>query len=300
MTQWLKQSTAVDIVFGPFLDEADGFTAETGLTITQPDIRLKKNGGNWAQKNAAQTLTHEEDGYYEISLDATDTDTLGRLRISVHEAGSRHVYQDFMVVPANVWDSMFGSDKLQVDVTQIDGQDTSGNNATLNLKKLNIVNNAGDAIVAQSTGSNGSGIKATAHGTGHAIHAAAGATSGSGIYAAGTATSAGLRADGGTVDILAGSTGRIGGDLTGSVASISASGITGIWNKAMAELSSVPSVTGTVLEALSWLFSILRNKRTLNKDTGVETVFKDDGATTLATSSKSDDGTTFTRGEYTS
>jgi hypothetical protein len=118
---WLKQSTSVDVGIGPFLDETDGKTAETGLTITQPDIRLKKNGGNWAQKAAAQTLTHEEAGWYELTLDATDTDTLGRLIVAVHESGALPVWKEFMVVPANVWDSMFGADLLQVDTREVGG-----------------------------------------------------------------------------------------------------------------------------------------------------------------------------------
>ena len=45
MPAWLKQSTAVDIALGPFVDSADGFTAETALTLSQADIRLKKNNG---------------------------------------------------------------------------------------------------------------------------------------------------------------------------------------------------------------------------------------------------------------
>jgi hypothetical protein len=113
----LKQSTSVDVPIGPFLDSTDGVTAETALTITQPDIRLKKNGAAWAQKNAAQTLSHEENGNYEVTLDATDTNTLGLLRLHVAESGALPVWEDFMVVPANVWDSWFGSDLQQVDVT---------------------------------------------------------------------------------------------------------------------------------------------------------------------------------------
>lgn len=108
MALLLKQSTAVDIALGPFLDDTDGKTAETALTITQPDIRLKKNGGAWAQKNAAQTLSHEEAGWYEVSLDATDTNTLGVLVVAVHETGALPVWEKFMVVPANVYDSLIG------------------------------------------------------------------------------------------------------------------------------------------------------------------------------------------------
>lgn len=104
--RFLKQSTSVDVPIGPFVDQTDGFTAETALTITQPDIRLKKNGGAWAQKNAAQTLSHEENGYYEVTLDATDTDTLGLLRLAVNESGALPVWEDFMVLPAAVYDAL--------------------------------------------------------------------------------------------------------------------------------------------------------------------------------------------------
>lgn len=118
MACWLKQSTAVDIAFGPFLDSSDGNTVEDALTITQPDIRLKKNGGAWAQKNAAQTLSHEENGWYEIALDATDTNTLGILIVAVHESGALPVWREFLVVPVNVYDAFLDADLLQVDVAQ--------------------------------------------------------------------------------------------------------------------------------------------------------------------------------------
>jgi hypothetical protein len=119
MATWLKQSTAVDIKMGPFLDSTDGNTQETALTITQPDIRLAKNGGAWAQKNASQTLSHEEAGWYEVALDTTDTNTLGILIVAIHESGALPVWREFMVVPANIYDSVVsGSDVLDVSVTQ--------------------------------------------------------------------------------------------------------------------------------------------------------------------------------------
>jgi hypothetical protein len=113
--RWLKQSTSVDVPIGPFLDSTDGVTAETALTLTQPDIRLKKNGGAWAQKNAAQTLSHEENGFYEVTLDSTDTNTLGLLRLAVFETGACPVWEDFLVVLANVYDSIVaGTEFLEV------------------------------------------------------------------------------------------------------------------------------------------------------------------------------------------
>lgn len=106
MAAWLKQSTAVDIALGPFVDSTDGFTAETGLTISQADVRLKKNGGAWTQKNQASSATHEENGWYEVNLDATDTNTLGLLVVAVNETGALPVWREFLVVPANVYESL--------------------------------------------------------------------------------------------------------------------------------------------------------------------------------------------------
>jgi len=117
---FLKQSTAIDISMGPFVDSTNGNTVEDALTITQPDIRLKKNGGAWAQKNAAQTLSHEENGWYEVALDATDTNTVGNLLVAIHESGALPVWREFQVLPANVYDSLIGgTDALQVHANEI-------------------------------------------------------------------------------------------------------------------------------------------------------------------------------------
>jgi len=125
---WLEQSTSGTLKIGPFVDEDDGKTAETGLTISQADVRLSKNGGNMAQKNEATSCTHDELGIYGCPYDATDTGTLGTLQLFVHESGALPVWHEYMVVPANVWDSMFGTDLLKVDVHAIDDDETAANN----------------------------------------------------------------------------------------------------------------------------------------------------------------------------
>ena len=115
----LKQSTAVTIVMGPMLDSTDGNTQETGLTIAQADIRLSKNGGAYAQTNNVAGATHMEVGKYSVPLDTTDTGTLGKLRVDIHESGALAVWREFTIVPANVYDSLvLGTDVLTADVTQ--------------------------------------------------------------------------------------------------------------------------------------------------------------------------------------
>ena len=94
----------------------------------------------------------------------------------------------------------------------------------------------------------------------------------------------------GAIDATAVATGAIDADA------LAADAVTEIWGKAMSDLAAVPGATASALDALNWLFELARNKITQTATTG--TVFKDDAATTLATTTVTDNGTTFTRGEY--
>ena len=133
----LKQSTAATIKLGAFVDDTDGKTAETALSITQSDIRLSKNGGDFAQTNNATGATHDENGYYDIPLDSTDTGTLGRLRVAVSESGALPVWQDFLVVTANVYDSLVGgSDKLDVNAAELGGTAQTGNDVGADVNEI--------------------------------------------------------------------------------------------------------------------------------------------------------------------
>lgn len=129
MTTFLKQSTATTIVAGPFVDDTDGKTAETALTISQADVLLWKQGGTtFAQKNESTAATHRSNGNYTVPLDATDTNTVGQLIVSINESGALPVRLNYMVMPANVWDSLFGSDKLQVDAVELNSVAASAAN----------------------------------------------------------------------------------------------------------------------------------------------------------------------------
>ena len=109
MTLFLKQSTASQsVLIGPFIDATDGVTAETGLTIANTDIRLSKNGGNMAAKNSGGG-THDEEGLYTITLDATDTNTVGVLQLSVQDAAHLPVYHEYHVLEEAVYDDLIAA-----------------------------------------------------------------------------------------------------------------------------------------------------------------------------------------------
>ncbi len=117
--QALKQSTIITIKLGPFLNKVDGVTEEVLLT---PPVEVSKNGAAFAARNSVTAVSHDAEGYYAVELNATDTGTLGRLRVKSHDSTVHlPVWQEYMIMPANVWDSLFGADVLQVDLAQMGG-----------------------------------------------------------------------------------------------------------------------------------------------------------------------------------
>jgi len=131
---FLKQSTAATVKIGPFLDNSDGYTAETALTIAQANVRLSKNSGDMAQKNNAVTCTHDELGYYDCPLSTTDTNTLGRLQLMVSMSGALLVFHDYQVVTANVYDTLCSTDSFDVNLNANQSAVTVGTVTTLTNK----------------------------------------------------------------------------------------------------------------------------------------------------------------------
>lgn len=108
----LRQSDAMELKLGPFVDSTDGNTDETGLTISQADVQIAKcaaagDCGAFAQKNDAGSCAHDAIGIYECDFNATDTDTVGILEIAVHESGALPVFKTCAVVETAIYDSLY-------------------------------------------------------------------------------------------------------------------------------------------------------------------------------------------------
>jgi len=119
MARLLKQSNAFTFRIGPFIDDTDFKTAETALTIVQADIQISKNGGAFAQtSDASPTTDHDTDGWYQCPLTNVDVNTKGTLTVQIVIAGALPVWEHFMVVGTNVFDSLVTeTDKLNINVT---------------------------------------------------------------------------------------------------------------------------------------------------------------------------------------
>lgn len=123
--QYLRQNTSALIIFGPFVDKADGVTLKTdATTITDIDhaatgIFLSKAGASAAIRHAPVTASVVDSyGMMKVTLDATDTDTVGTLDV-LFAKGATYlpVHKCFEVVPANVFDSLMGTDLLDTNVS---------------------------------------------------------------------------------------------------------------------------------------------------------------------------------------
>ena len=109
MPGYLRQSTASQSrALGPFLDDTDFKTPETGLTIANTDIKLIVNGGASANKNSGGG-THRANGVYGVTFDATDTATVGEIEVSVVVAGALPVFDKFFVIEEAVYDALFAA-----------------------------------------------------------------------------------------------------------------------------------------------------------------------------------------------
>ena len=99
----LKQSTAVTVLLGPFLDRTDGYTEEAGLATTATEI--SKAGAAFGAGPALGT--HDSDGWYPIALTTTHTNTLGDLTVKCHDNATHlPVWAHFTVLPANAFDGI--------------------------------------------------------------------------------------------------------------------------------------------------------------------------------------------------
>ena len=116
---FLRQSTSQVVRFGPCLDKTNGVTEETSLTLAQGDMRLSKDGAAFAQKNASGNATHDSDGWYYTTLNATDTNTCGELILNVHQpANMLPVWVRWYVVEESIYDSLFAASAAGIDANQ--------------------------------------------------------------------------------------------------------------------------------------------------------------------------------------
>lgn len=155
MTQILRQSTQIIVVIGPFVDVGDGFTPETGVTLSGADEAelLKSNtgtttsisGNTWAAITGC-------DGYYALTLSTTDTNTVGAVTIMVNDDSvCLPVLARFQVIEEAAYDALYAASapgyvaNAPVNVAQFGGTNLT---AASGIPEVKVASLAANAITA--------------------------------------------------------------------------------------------------------------------------------------------------------
>jgi len=121
--QLLRQNTTVKVVIGPVVDCNDGVTPITTLNLIAADSAelLKHDSSSVTDISLAVfTAIVGANGWYTLELLTSHLNTLGLVTVAISDTSLvLPITSRFMVVPTNVWDSLFATDKLQVDVTEL-------------------------------------------------------------------------------------------------------------------------------------------------------------------------------------
>jgi hypothetical protein len=140
---YLKQSTGVSVVIGPFANYTSGVTPVQGITNTS-GISLglyKSNSAVSASLGGNNWLEIPTNGYYQLGLTSTDTGVTGQLKVFAQDNDSFvPVWETFQVITGDAYDAYHGHDidsthsfyeiiKLMFSV--LTGKSSGGGTATL-------------------------------------------------------------------------------------------------------------------------------------------------------------------------
>ena len=106
----LRQSTAVDIRMGPFVDPTDGVTPVTGITLAAADQAevLKVDGAATAAMAGTFAAVTGADGWYDYTVATGDVNLVGEVVFVVQDASAcLPVFVRAMVVEEEVFDDLF-------------------------------------------------------------------------------------------------------------------------------------------------------------------------------------------------
>lgn len=113
MSLILRQSTERKVRVGPFVDATDGKTPETGITLGAADQAelLKADGAATVDiSGATWAAVTGCDGWYDLTLSTSHTDTVGELVVVVQDVSDcLPVHKTFQVVEEAIYDALYAS-----------------------------------------------------------------------------------------------------------------------------------------------------------------------------------------------
>ena len=312
--QELRANTQVIVPIGPFVDVTDGFTPETGVTLSGADeAEILKHGSTTVVDISAATWAAITgmDGYYGLTITTALADTEGLLTVVVQDDSvCLPVKQEFMVLSQAAWDSKYAAKDtgyMDVNVRAINNQTvTAGAAITVNAE----VGASATAMDAFEDAFDGTGFGFT----NCVIPTVTTVTNGVSL-ANGAVTDASLAGNmeivfetdfatnyNATRNAWATNVQDVVGTGTFGLNNLSAAQVNTevsdvLKTDTIAELSAVPAATPTFEDAIMWLYMLLRNQRVTDNTAGEDRVSNDAG-TVISEATISGTATAVTRAKY--
>jgi hypothetical protein len=273
--------------------------------------RISKNGGAWAAMTV--TITFQENGWYALTLSTAHTDTLGILSMTFTSATTMQINLQFRV-EARLNDDLAypatSGRSLLVNTTGGTAPDWGQVQNPTTAVSLSGTNIDVDQVVASVSGAVGSVTGAVASVTG-AVGSVTGNVGGNVTGSVGSVATGGITALSIATDavneirdsILSDATPFPGGNINATISSratpaqVNTEVLDVLTVDNFAELGAIPAANASIKDCLKWLFALARNK--ITQTAIVQTLRNDADVGTIASANVSDDGTTFTRSEWT-
>lgn len=252
------------------VDATDGYTPETGVTVTAAECQVSENGADQANCALAacssNCLVEKGNGLYYYELDSTEVNTVGFITVRISDAAARQAIGWAYVKQLSAGD--FAAD----------GQLTSfsGTTAGLASGSVDADNQFNNGWRIDFRGTDRQGTSCITDST----------NSGDTVEIADTLSPAPQTGD----DYV------IYSDATCDPAlltAINAEVVDVLETDTHTELAALPNTTPTMKEMLQYVYEYLRNKVAVTSS--AETMYKDDSATSIGTRTLSDNGTTFAK-----
>lgn len=156
MAQIIRADTQAKVRVGPFVDATDAVTPETGITLGAADqaeilkadgaATVDISGATWAAVTGA-------DGWYDLTLTTSHTDTEGDLTVVVQDASvCLPVFARFQVVASSVYDSIWSSTLTELTDTSDLPSNFSQMSIEISTGRVDVAKIAGTAQTARDLG----------------------------------------------------------------------------------------------------------------------------------------------------
>jgi len=297
MSSFLRKYATTSTVYFPLISAGTvNFTSTA--TLTTADMKISVDGAAFATVGTA--ITNMGSFGYSYSLTTADLTGKRTMMIIHHTAGSP-AFEDTAIL-IETYGNSAAAHTFDLSVA----------NQTVIASAGTVTLTGGQLVTVGTISAAAVGVGLLSAGAFAAGFLSAGGIAASAISAGGIATAAitSAKIATGGLDPTNFAAGFLsnGGFATGAISStVFAAGaidsnafhttaVTTIWAKAMVAMTGTPAWTASILSGFSWLFALSKN--VITQTSVLQTVMQSDGATTLAQSTISDDGTTFTRGSF--